>query len=61
MGSVVVVRIGRSTLAEPGGGQIRSYDTLFTAFGPALKAVGLGDQDIRQLLVTNPRKALTRS
>jgi phosphotriesterase-related protein len=48
-------------VGEPGGGQFRPYDTLFTAFVPALEAASLGEQEIRQLLVTNPRKALTRS
>jgi phosphotriesterase-related protein len=46
-------------VGEPGGGQFRPYDTLFTAFVPALRAAGVGDGDIRQLLVTNPRRALT--
>ena len=47
-------------VGEPGGGQFRPYDTLFTAFVPALKASGFGDAEIRQLLVDNPRRALTR-
>lgn len=47
-------------VGEPGGGQFRPYDTLFTAFIPALKASGFGDADIRQLLVENPRRALSR-
>ena len=46
-------------VGEPGGGQFRPYDTLFTAFVPALKASGFGDAEIRQLLVDNPRRALT--
>jgi phosphotriesterase-related protein len=45
-------------VGEPGGGQFRPYDTLFTAFVPALRAAGFGDLDARQLLVTNPRRAL---
>jgi phosphotriesterase-related protein len=45
-------------VGEPGGGAFRPYDTLFTAFLPALRAAGFGDADVRQLLVTNPRNAL---
>ncbi|MEO5820933.1 MAG: phosphotriesterase [Vicinamibacteraceae bacterium] len=46
-------------VGEPGGGAFRAFDTLFTAFVPALKAAGLTDADVRQLLVDNPRRALT--
>ena len=46
-------------VGEPGGGQFRPYDTLFTAFVPALKASGFADAEIRQLLVDNPRRALS--
>jgi phosphotriesterase-related protein len=45
-------------VGEPGGGQFRPYDTLFTTFVPALKAAGCTDADMRQLLVANPRRAL---
>lgn len=45
-------------VGEPGGGQFRPYDTLFTAFVPALRAAGFGDGEIRQLLVVNPALAL---
>ena len=45
-------------VGEPGGGEFRPYDTLFTAFVPALKASGFSDAEIRQLLVDNPRRAL---
>ena len=48
-------------VGEPGGGQFRPYDTLFTAFIPALKAAGFTDADVQQLLVRNPRLALTSS
>lgn len=47
-------------VGEPGGGEFRPYDTVFTEFIPALKASGFGDADIRQLLVDNPRRALNR-
>ena len=45
-------------VGEPRGGQFRPYDTLFTAFVPALKASGFSDREIQQLLVDNPRRAL---
>ena len=48
-------------VGEPGGGQFRSYDTLFTTFIPALKAAGFADAELRQLLVAQPRQALARS
>jgi phosphotriesterase-related protein len=48
-------------VGEPGGGTFRPYDTLFTAFVPALRAAGFGDAHTRQLLVTNPRRALATS
>jgi phosphotriesterase-related protein len=46
-------------VGEPNGGEFRPFDTLFTTFVPALKAAGLTDADVRQLLVDNPRRALT--
>jgi phosphotriesterase-related protein len=46
-------------VGEPDGGDFRGFDTLFTAFVPALKAAGLTEADVRQLLVDNPRRALT--
>jgi phosphotriesterase-related protein len=46
-------------VGEPGGGQFRPYDTLFTAFIPALKAEGFLDTEIQQLLIRNPRMALS--
>jgi phosphotriesterase-related protein len=45
-------------VGEPGGGQFRPYDTLFTAFLPALRSAGFDAAEVRQLLVTNPRRAL---
>jgi predicted metal-dependent phosphotriesterase family hydrolase len=48
-------------VGEPDGGEFRPYDTIFTAFLPALKASGLTDADLQQLLVENPRAALTRA
>jgi phosphotriesterase-related protein len=60
LGNVLVSHdAGWYRVGEPGGGQFRPYDTLFTTFVPALKEAGFGELDIRQLLVHNPRKALT--
>jgi phosphotriesterase-related protein len=46
-------------VGEPGGGMFRPFDTIFTSFVPALAAAGFTDEDVRQLLVDNPRRALT--
>ena len=46
-------------VGEPDGGEFRAFDTLFTAFVPALKAAGLTQAEVNQLLVDNPRRALT--
>jgi predicted metal-dependent phosphotriesterase family hydrolase len=46
-------------VGEPGGGQFRPYDTLFTAFVPALRTARFRDDDVRQVLVDNPRRALS--
>jgi phosphotriesterase-related protein len=45
-------------VGEPGGGQFRGFETLFTAFVPALLSAGLTKDDVRTLLVDNPRRAL---
>ena len=47
-------------VGEAGGGTFRPFDTLFTTFVPELKRAGFTDGDVRQLLVENPRRALTR-
>jgi phosphotriesterase-related protein len=47
-------------VGEPGGGKFRPFDTIFTALVPALRTQGFTDAEVRQLLVTNPRAALTR-
>jgi phosphotriesterase-related protein len=46
-------------VGEPGGGQFRPFDTLFTKFVPALTAAGFTQAEVRQLLVDNPRQALS--
>jgi len=48
-------------VGEPDGGTYRPHDLLFTDFVPALKAKGVSEDEIRQLLVGNPRRALTPS
>jgi phosphotriesterase-related protein len=59
LGNVLVSHdAGWYRVGEPGGGRFRPYDTLFTAFVPALRAAGFGEPDVRQLLVGNPRTAL---
>jgi phosphotriesterase-related protein len=47
-------------VGEPDGGRFRSFDTLFTRFVPALALAGLTKEEVRQLLVENPRSALVR-
>lgn len=46
-------------VGEPGGGEFRPYDTIFTSFRGALKAAGFDEADLRQLLVVNPARALS--
>jgi phosphotriesterase-related protein len=48
-------------VGEPGGGSYRPYTLLFDAFVPALRARGLGEADVRTLLVDNPARAFTPS
>ena len=44
-------------VGEPGGGKYRPYDTLVTAFVPALKAAGLKAAEVDRLMRDNPRAA----
>jgi phosphotriesterase-related protein len=46
-------------VGEPRGGEYRGYTFLFDAFLPALRKGGIGEPQIRQLLVENPARALT--
>jgi phosphotriesterase-related protein len=46
-------------VGEPGGGEFRPFDWLFTEFVPALRKEGLPEPEIRQLLIDNPRRVLT--
>jgi phosphotriesterase-related protein len=45
-------------VGEPGGGEFRGFDGLFTEFLPALRKAGAREKDIRTLLIENPRGAL---
>ena len=47
------------TSASPTAAGFAPFDTLFTKFVPALKAAGVSEANVRQLLVDNPRRALT--
>jgi predicted metal-dependent phosphotriesterase family hydrolase len=46
-------------VGEPGGGDFRGYTAIFEKFIPALKEEGFTDDEIKQLLVDNPRESLT--
>ena len=46
-------------VGEPDGGTYRPHDLIFTQFLPALRARGLTEREITQVMVENPRKALT--
>lgn len=48
---------GWYSVGEPRGGSVRGFETLFAKFLPALKRAGFGDDEVRQLTVTNPAKA----
>ncbi|MCZ6514275.1 MAG: phosphotriesterase, partial [Acidobacteria bacterium] len=45
-------------VGEPGGGNFRSYETLFTRFIPSALDVGFTENDLQMLLVANPGRAL---
>lgn len=45
-------------VGEPGGGRFRGYDMLFQDFLPRLRTAGLTDDDIDQLTIGNPRRAI---
>jgi phosphotriesterase-related protein len=44
-------------VGEPGGGTYRPHTFLFDTFVPAVRARGLGEADVRRLLVANPAEA----
>jgi len=43
--------------AKPGGGPYRPYDLLFVRFLPLLRGIGFTEDEIKQLVVTNPAQA----
>jgi phosphotriesterase-related protein len=45
-------------VGEPGGGEFRGYDFIFTDFLPVLRKAGLTEKDFHALLVKNPAEAL---
>ena len=45
-------------VGEPGGGEFRDYEPLFTEFLPALRKAGITEGEIHNLIVGNPRHAL---
>lgn len=50
---------GWYSVGEPQGGKFRPYDTVFTAFIPALLAKGVSQAEIDTLFVRNPAKAFS--
>ena len=54
---LVSLDAGWYRVGEPGGGAYRPHTFLFDAFVPALRARGLGEADVRTLLVENPARA----
>ena len=49
---------GWYSVGELGGGNYRNYGTLFTRFIPELKRSGVSEEQVRKLLVDNPKQAL---
>ena len=43
-------------VGEPDGGTYRPHDFIFTDFLPALRARGLTEREIAQVMVDNPRR-----
>jgi phosphotriesterase-related protein len=48
-------------VGEPRGGSFRPFDTVFTVFIPAVRAVGFTESDIDTLFVKNPANAFSVS
>ncbi|HEX6226925.1 MAG TPA: phosphotriesterase [Chryseolinea sp.] len=46
-------------VGEPDGGTFRGYTEIFEKFVPALKREGFTNEEVKQLLVDNPRESLT--
>lgn len=56
--TLVSMDAGWYHVGEPGGGNYRGYESLFTLFLPLLRR-NLGAADVRKLLTANPQRALT--
>jgi phosphotriesterase-related protein len=50
---------GWYTVGRPNGGTFRPFDTVFTAFIPALQAKGFTQAEIEQIFVRNPANAFS--
>lgn len=50
---------GWYNVGEPGGGQFRSYNTVFKLMLPLLRKEGFTEDEIQQVFIVNPAKALT--
>jgi phosphotriesterase-related protein len=50
---------GWYSVGEPNGGKFRPFDTVFTAFIPALRSRGFTQADIDTLMVRNPARAFS--
>jgi phosphotriesterase-related protein len=46
-------------VGEPKGGTFRHYTFIFASFVPLLRRAGITPEQIRSLLIDNPRTALT--
>jgi len=46
-------------VGEPDGGTYRPHDLIFTDFLPALRARGLTEREITQVMIENPRRVFT--
>ena len=49
---------GWYSVGEPGGGKFRPYTAVFDQFLPALRRSGWSDEDIKQVTIDNPARAL---
>jgi phosphotriesterase-related protein len=49
---------GWYSVGQPRGGKVRGFDTLFTTFLTSLDMAGFSEDDIHQLIVTNPANAM---
>lgn len=46
-------------VGEPGGGEFRSYNSIFNDLLPAMRNAAFSEQDIEQVFVSNPMQAFT--